>query len=249
MTNLSKMAGMPNDPKRKAMLAQVQIAPDPLSILTVNLSDVMELPDADAAVALHNRALLYARVERIYTQGFTEVGIIAREVEQRHLYQYLTDPNTGEPFSCFSAWAESVRAIACRRTIFAAKRVIAKLEDVPKDKLIGIPSSNLYTLTQLSTAVRNDPAILEAARTLPREKFEEKLEREQPNQHIEVHSPMKFHFGRSQRKAIEAWVEYAMSHNLAGTREEAVAWACEEAIDNALIDERLDSMPANEVIA
>lgn len=231
------------------MNLQVQLAPTAIEVLSVNLSDVLALPDKEASIALNDRMLVHAQVERIYAKSFAEVGIIAREVERRQLYQHLINPSTGEPFAYFSDWANSVKLISSRRTIFASKRVLSMLEDVPAEKLIDVPKANLHTLTQLSTAVRNDPEILEAARTLPREKFEEKLEREQPHQHIEVHSPMKFHFGRSQRKAIEAWVEYAMSHNLAGTREEAVAWACEEALDNALIDERLDSMPADEVTA
>lgn len=223
---------------------QVQIAPDPLSILTVNLADVMGLPDPEAATALNDRMLLYARIERIRERSYAEVGIIAREVERRQLYRHLIDPETGESFPHFTAWASSINFLACRRTTFEAKRVLASLEDVPTEKLLEVPRGNLHVLTQLSTAVRNDPAILEAARTLPREQFEEKVEREQPFQHIEARHPVKFHFGRSQRKVIEEWIAYAIEHDKAGSQEEAVAWACEEALDNARLDERLDAMPA-----
>lgn len=228
---------------------QVQLAPTAIEVLSVNLSESISLPDPEAAESLNRRMAAWVKVDRLYERSFVERGLIIREFEKRQLWKYLIDPETGETFPHLSAWLSSADYLGCRRTNFESKRILAMLADVPAEKLIDVPKANLHTLTQLSTAVRNDPEILEAARTLPREKFEEKLEREQPHQHIEVHSPMKFHFGRSQRKAIEAWVEYATNHNLAGTREEAVAWACEEALDNALIDERLDSMPAEEVTA
>ena len=231
------------------MNLQVQLAPTAIEVLSVNLSEAISMPDPEAAESLNRRMAAWVRVDRLYERSFVERGLIIREFEKRQLWKYLIDPETGVNFPHLSAWLSSADYLGCRRTNFESKRILAMLEDVPAEKLIDVPKANLHTLTQLSTAVRNDPDILEAARTLPREKFEEKLEREQPQQHIEVHSPLKFHFIRSQRKAIEAWVEYAMNHNLAGTREEAVAWACEEALDNALIDERLDSMPAEEVTA
>lgn len=225
---------------------QVQVAPDPLAILAVNLSDVLALPDAEAAIALNDRALLHAKIERLYTLSFAEVGIIAREVERRHLYRHLINSDTGKPFVYFNDWTKAINSIACRRTIFAAKRVIAKLEDVPPEKLVDIPPSNLYTMTQLSTAVRNDPAILEAARTLPREQFEEKVEREQPLQHISPLSPLRFHANRPDRKIVEETITWALNHDIAATRDEAFVRACETALNSWQLDDELAHMPIEE---
>lgn len=227
----------------------MQHAPDALAILTVSLSDAIALPDPEAAESLNTRFATWVRVDKLQERSFVERGLIIREFEKRQLWKHLTDPETGLPFPHLTAWLSCSDYLGCRRTNFESKRVLAMLADVPSEKLIDIPKATLHTLTQLSTAVRNQPDVLEAARTMPPEAFEEKVEKEHPLQHLEARHPMKFRFGRSQSKVIEAWVEYAMSHNLAGTREEAVAWACEEALDNAMIDEKLDSMPADEVTA
>lgn len=228
---------------------EVHHAPAGLDILSSNLSEAIALPDPEAADALNRRMAAHVQIDRLHERSYGERLVITREFEKRSLWKHLEDPDTGEPFPHLTAWLSCSDYLGCRRTNFEALRDGKMLADVPSEKLIDVPKGNLKLLAQLSTAVRNHPDILEAAKTLPREKFEEKVEREQPLQHIEVHSPLKFHFIRSQRNSIEAWVAYAISHNLAGTREEAVAWACEEALDNAMIDERLDSMPAEEQTA
>ena len=211
----------------------------PLEVVTVNLSDLIALPDAEAASTLDIRLGAWDRIDALHERGFAERGIIIREFEKRQLWRHLISPVNGEPFPHLTAWL----SCAGRRTNFEAKRVVSMLEDIPAEKLIDVPKGNLSVLTQLSTQVRNAPDVLEAAKTMKRQEFEAKIEREHPQQHIEERKPVRFHFGRSQLKAIEEWIEYALENDLAGTREEAVMRACEVALDDAKLDAELREMP------
>lgn len=228
------------------MNLQVQLAPTAIEVLSGNLSEAISLPDPEAAESLNRRMAAWVRVDRLYERSFVERGLIIREFEKRQLWKHLIDPETGLPFPHLSAWLSSADYLGCRRSNFESKRVLALLEDVPAEKLIDVPKANLHTLTQLSTAVRNDPEILEAARTLPREKFEEKLEREQPNQHISPLSPLRFHANRSDRKIIEETIIWALNHDIATTRDEAFVRACETALDSWQLDDELAHMPVEE---
>lgn len=222
-------------------LSEVHDAPNPLATLSASLGAITSLPDEEAAQALNFRFAAWNRLEALREQSFAERGLIIREFEKRRLWAHLISPDTGEPFTSLSAWLSGADYLGCRRTNFEAKRVLALLEDVPPERLVEVPKANLHTLTQLSTTLRNDPDILEAARVLPREEFEKKVEVEHPLQHVEVRTPARFFFNHTQKESVEAWVDYAHHHDIAGSREEAVCWACEQALEDAMNDERLAS--------
>lgn len=214
-----------------------------MKITLANLSDVLALPDELAADALNKRMIVLDEISRLHERSFVERGIIIREFERRQLWKHLTDPETGQSFPNLTAWLSCDNFLGCRRTNFEAKRTLAMLEDVPQAQLIDIPKANLHTLTQLSTAVRNDPGVLEAARTMPREAFEEKVEKEHPTQHLESRKPLRFSPGRSGAKSIELWIEYALEHDIAATRDDAVVKACEMALGDYMLDDMLEAMP------
>lgn len=220
-----------------------------LAIFNRSLWDLVGLPDPAAAEQLDKRMKALDVVDRIYQVSFVERGIIAQEFQRRALWKHLEDPDTGTPFANMDAWMSCSEFMGCRRTNYEAKRVVTMLEDVPTAKLIDIPKASLHTLAQLSTAVRNQPDILEAAKTMTPEKFVEKVEREQPMQHIESRAPLVLRPGRSDRKAILEWVEYAMTHDIAGNMTEAIVRACEMALDDARLDEELKTMPVPEARA
>jgi hypothetical protein len=225
----------------------LQVRPrTPLEALTGNLSDLICLPDPDAATALNERMAALDLIHRVHERTYPETGIIAREFERRQLYKYLVDPDTGVPFSTFTAWASCSNFLACRRIIFESKRDMEMLQDVPADKLIDVPKSTIKVMTQLSTAVRNDPGILDAAKTLSPNKFLEKVEREQPLQHLEMRKPLRLNPGRSEAKIIGAWIDYALNHDIAGSPTEAIVRACEVAMHDAELDEELAAIPVEE---
>jgi hypothetical protein len=228
---------------------QVRHAPGPFDIVLTNLADLIRLPDERAAVLLDQRLAAFEKIDEIYERSYGERLNIVRQFETRKLWQYLGDPDTGLPFPNLTAWLSCSRFLGCRRVNFEAKRDGAMLADVEPQKLIDVPKGNIKVLTQLSTAVRNDPAVLEAARTMPQAKFEEKVEREHPTQHIVARKPMVFRLGRSDSRAVEDAIEWALEHDIAGSREEALVRMAEAALNEWKLDDELATMPAAEVEA
>ena len=219
-----------------------------IAILSTNLSDILALPDEKAAVELNQRMAALEWLDRIHEVSYAERLIIIREFERRKLWQHLIDPDVGQPFPHMTAWLSS-GFLGCRRVNMEAKRTGEMLSDVPAEKLIDVPKANIHVLTQLSTAVRNDPAILEAAKTLPQKQFLEKLEKEQPLQHLEVKSDLRFNPGRTGAKAIEEAIQWALEHDIAGSRDEALVRMAETALKDWQLDDELAHMPADEVEA
>jgi hypothetical protein len=217
-----------------------------MKLVLANLSDVLALPDEEAADALNKRMAVFDEISRLHERSFVERGIIIREFERRQLWKHLEDPETGEAFPSLTAWLSCDKFLGGRRINFEAKRTLAMLEDVPPTRLMGIPKCNLHTLTQLSTAVRNQPDVLEAARNLPREEFEGKVEKDHPAQHIQAHRWLKFSPDRSGAKAIEEAIAWALEHDIAGSRDEAIVRACEAALHEWELEEELKSMPVEE---
>jgi hypothetical protein len=226
---------------------QVRDALSPLDLMKRNLCDLLYLPDAEAAEALNARMGALDAIHRIHERSYSERGIIAREFERRQLWKHLTDPETGETFPNFSAWMSCSDFLGCRRTNFESLRDMKLLQDVPEERLIDMPKSNIKTLTQLSTSVRNDPGILAAAKDMSPDEFLEKVEKEQPLQHLEARKALRFSPGRSGAKLIEQWIAYALEHDIAGSRDEALVRACEMALNDAELDEELAAMPTVEV--
>jgi hypothetical protein len=203
--------------------------------LSVSLPEVLALPDPEAAEAVSLRLVALDNVER---RAFSERCIIVHAVERRKLWQFLEDPDTGETFANMTAFMSCSYFLGCRRTNFEALRVAKLLEDIPTPKLLDIPKSTLHTMTQLSTAVRNDPEILEAAKTLPPNEFVARIEIEHPNQHVQAKKPLRLNPDRDEREAIDRWVEHCKEKGDAVTTEEAIAMACEMALY-----EELNAMP------
>lgn len=221
----------------------------PLDIVNINLSDLIALPDEKAAPALNERMAALDLIHKIHERSYAERGIIAREFERRKLWQYLIDPDTQTPFASLTAWMSCSDFLGCRRVNFEAKRDMEILEDVPSEKLIDVPKSNIKVLTQLSTKVRNEKGVLQDAKDLPQNKFLEKLEQENPDQHLELRKSFRLNPGRSDARVIDKWVEYAIEHDIAGSATEAIVRACEIAIHDAELDEELRNMKDEEVKA
>lgn len=222
---------------------QVRDAPSPMEIVSRSLSDVISLPDPEAATAMNERMAMWVRIDKLQERSFVERGLIIREFEKRSLWRYLTDPETGSTFPHLTAWLSCDNFLGCRRTNFEAKRTLTMLEDVPPSKLIDVCKGNLNTPIQLSTAVRNQPDILEAARTMPQDEFLEKVEKEQPHQHIEARRVLRFSPGRSWARAIEETISYALEHDIAGSRDEALLRMAETSLNEWRLEEEIRNMP------
>lgn len=219
------------------------------ALTLVNLSDLIALPDPEAAEAMNTRMGVLDQIHRIHERSYSERGIIAREFERRKLWAHLIDPATGQAFPSFSAWMSCDDFMGCRRVNFESLRDMRALADVPEEKLIDVPKGNIKLLAQLSTAVRNQPDVLEAARVLDRDAFEEKVEKEHPQQHIEARRPLRFSPGRTGAKVIEEAIAWALEHDIAGSRDEALVRMAEQALHEWQLEAELEEMPAVEVKA
>ena len=216
-----------------------------LEIVSANLVDIICLPDPEAAEALAQRMAALDHIKLVYDRTYSDRVVIMRLFETKQLWKHLTDPDTGLPFPHMTAFMSCSKLFGCRRTNFEALADAKLLSDVPAEKLIDLPKGNIKVLAQLSTAVRNDPGILEAARA-GREALEGKLEKEHPQQHIESRRPLHLMPGRSDRKIIDKWTAKAIEIGIAGSILEAIVRACEMAIDQSELDEELAGMPVEE---
>ena len=212
-------------------------------IVSVNLSDLLALPDSEAAERLNERMWAWDFVARVYQRSYSERVIIIREFERRHLWRSLIDPDSGMPFTSLTAWLSCSDFLGCRRVNFDAHRDVKFVQDVPAEKLIDVPKGNIRILGQLSPAVRTDQKVLEAAKSLPKKQFLDKLEKDHPNQHFEGTVDFRFSPGRAGAKSVEEAITWAIEHDIAGSRDEALVRMAETALHEWELDEELKSMP------
>lgn len=224
---------------------QVRDALATLRVLPLTLMDEISLPDAEAAERLNQRLALLDMIDAAHGISYSQRLVIIAEFRRRSLWKYLIDPMVGESFPHETAWLSS-GFVGCRRVNFEAKLDAEKLADVSPGKLLDVPKGNIKVLTQLSTAVRNEPAILETARTASEDELLDKVEREHPEQHLTVRKRIILRPGRAEARVIEEWVAYAQEHDIAASVTDAVVRACEQALHDAKLDEELAAMPAEE---
>ncbi len=209
-----------------------------LDIFSTNLSDIIELPDSEAAVALNNRMRAWVRIDELAPMSYVEKGIIARQFETRSLWRQLSDPDTGYPFTSYTAWMHS-KYLGCARTKFDAKADVKMLEaDISIADLSQIrEKENVKTLIGVSTAVRKDPEILAAAKTMPNNALLGKIETKHPLQHIERNKGFHFYVPQSEAEDAEEVLRYAVDHGIAGNWNEAFLRAMQMAREEWFEDE------------
>lgn len=225
---------------------QVRHAPA-LSILSANLDDLLSLPDPEAAESLNTWMSALKRVEEVYEVSYGQRLVIIRHFEERNLWRYLIDPDTDLQFPNLTAWLSS-GFIGCRRVNMDAHKDGHALSDVPPEKLIDMPKSSIRVLKHVSTEVRNLPDVLEAAKA-GEDALLEKLEIDHSTQHIETRKPLRFSPGRSGAKIVEQAILWAMEHDIAGSRDEALVRMAETALHEWQLDEELKTMPIEELRA
>lgn len=202
---------------------------DLLQLASTSLDVLIALPDEEAAASLEQRMLLLDQVDQIHERSYFERGEIAVQFEKRELWRHLLNPNSHEPFISFSAWM-ACSHLGGRRVNFESKKDVEALKDIPADKLRGVTKGNIKVLKQLSTAVRNDEAILVAAKTLPEKDFLAKLQAEHPNQHVEIRKALRFFPVASEAVKVEEAVAWAIEREIAGNRDDAIVRIAEVAL-------------------
>lgn len=194
-----------------------------------SMTDYVTLPDQEAADAISAYIIEWDEQEPL---TWARLGLFCIAIEKRLLWQLVNDPITNAPCHSFNRW---VRRCAPRgySTCYAAKRSCEDLADVPAADLAEIPESNFHTMKLLSTAVRRDPEVLAAAKSLGPDKFLASVMQSHPGQALESRSSLRFNPTSSQKQVIMQAIEMALQTGQAGSKEEllelwAVAWLQEQ---------------------
>jgi hypothetical protein len=152
------------------------------------------------------------QLEQQYKRSYVMRGVCGLEVKQRQLWKVLQ-------FSSFEQWLQN----ACpqsRADVYAAMRTVEELTEIPRQELEEIPRMNLKVLQSLSTAVRRDPGVLQAAKVCSEREFVAKVQQAHPEQHMESHRRLVFNPTMSAALLIEGAIERAINSGQVGSREE-----------------------------
>jgi hypothetical protein len=174
--------------------------------------------DGATAIALDHRA---RTIEVTLSNLFVEVGVIAKEVDDRELWRHITKTD-GDLCHSFDDWLLDAMPVS-RGTVYAARKVAQRLSGIPVEERSLISPGNLKTLAEVDDPkITQDRLILDASKKLKPAAFREKIMREHPEQHLEAESPMKFTPTTSQRREIEEALVLAVALGDAGSRNEAL---------------------------
>lgn len=170
------------------------------------ITDYTSLPDPEAESTIFARLNDYDEEERL---RYAQIGLMVLAVHKRQLWQHRIDKADGFPCRSLSRWIR----IACPyaySTVYAALRDVQELADVPAEELSKIPQSNFRTLRSLSTAVRRDPKVLEAAKGKT-EGLVAHVKANYPMQHIEAETVFRVPLNETQMADVEGALAKAMA--------------------------------------
>lgn len=109
-------------------------------------------------------------------------------------------------FHSFHSWLQSALP-CCRSWAYMAMNAYEELRDVPEEELKQMPLSNAEILKTLPKSRRNDPEILQVAKSRPPREFRPHVIAAVPDTHLETIAEMKFKFTKSQAQAVLAFLE------------------------------------------
>jgi hypothetical protein len=193
--------------------------------------DYNQLPRPERAQYITDAVSKWAKK---YATRFAVLGLMLYEFESEHLWEEVIDETVGFPFGTFGQWmarctpGEKGEAYPpARSTAYAALKARKALLDIPAADYAQIREANVGTLVQLSTAVRRDPAVLEAARganpalvALVKEKH--------ADQHVEASTMFRCPLSEGQMDDVEKAIAMAMNRGCASKSEVLWMWAVAE---------------------
>lgn len=199
---------------------------------------ILKLPNTAAEAALFERLRYLDRMEKL---SYAEKGFISLTVQTYLLHEHRVDPQTGKPCS-FTRWLR-LAAPWSYSTAFQAMRDVETLADIPAEHLAEMPQSAFPILKQLSTAVRSEPQVIEAAKSKTSEEFVEQIRKDHPEQHIDTRKMLRINIEESALTVVEDAILEAMKRGAVNRGEalEMIAaealleWRFEEAIKESLV--------------
>lgn len=190
--------------------------------------------DEDAAAFMDERMVA---LESIWKTSFVERGWIALEFEERLLWQHIDDPATGLPFTSKERYI-ATRCPQSRSDVYAALKAVKELRDVPREALREMPRCNINVLQSLSSKVRQQPEVLEAAKTMTEKQFTAKIASDYPSQHLEQKRKVTLNFSDS------AFAVYQQFIQAAEERENCTS--AEQSVEMAIVNWMADNISAEE---
>ena len=184
---------------------------------------ILKLPNAEAESILFERLRYLDRTTKL---AYSEIGTISLTVQRFRLHEHRYDEELKKPCS-FTRWLR-LAVPWSYATAFAAMKDIEELADIPAAHLAEIPQSNFPILRQLSTAVRAEPQVIEAAKNKSADEFIGQIRHDHPEQMIERLTYIKFRPTETQLAEIEEALTMAMIQG-ATNRTEALWAVCIEA--------------------
>lgn len=152
-----------------------------LAEAVVDVPAIRSMGSQDAANTLDS---LMRTLDGIAKRGFAARGMCLLLMEERELWKDLIDPDTKEPYRSLNSWI-LLAAPYSHGSCHDALRTIKELREMPIEDLLVIPRANLQRLKELSTSVRKEPAVIEAAKTLSEDQFVDLIQMDYPQQHLD----------------------------------------------------------------
>lgn len=205
-------------------------SPVPHGTLTPNdIENLRGIDDVDAAEVYDQRMRSLGALAR---RSFAEMGLICVEVMKRSLWARLSDPQTGVTYHSIESWLMACTGVS-RTTAYAAWKAIRELTDVRPADLLEMPRCNIVLLVGLSTAVRRDQHLIEAAKNYSEEDFAALLAERFPDQHVEPRQKTIARQTRTESDAMEACFEVVRWAYDVAARGDVVANLCAYFMDGA----------------
>ena len=205
----------------------------------MTIQNTHDLPDTEAESIYFSRLRFLDDTARL---SYGECGLIGREVKTRKLHLRRIDPETGEPHT-FSSWLRDCAPYSYARMYQAIDDIEALSEDVSASDLAQIAGCNFPVMKKLSSSVRADPRVLQAAKIMPSEELIEHINREHPLQHIEARKTLRFRPEESAAATIEEALAMAESKG-AKTRDEALEYIAVEALREWKMEAEIEKIAA-----
>ena len=184
----------------------------------ITKEDIAEMRSWGAATAAHRMDSRTREIEGYTKRSFIEMGMILNEMSDRKLFEHLG-------FSSFDRWLSDAAPVS-RSGGYSAMKALREITEVPIEELQQMPRCNVVTLQKLSSGVRRDPEIIEAAKTKSEDDFLSKIEELHPDQHLEGGKKLHIKPSKSARKTIdEAFAAACWSYEVEG-REAALEAIC-----------------------
>jgi hypothetical protein len=194
---------------------------------------ILALPNAEAEAALYERLRYLDRTVRL---SYSEIGFISKTVQTYLLHEHRTDPQTNKPCS-FTRWLRLAAPFGYS-TAFAAMKDMEDLRDIPAEHLAEIPQSSFHVLKQLSTAVRAEPTVIEAAKNKSTDDFVEQIRKDHPDQHLESHKMLRVNMEESALVVVKEAIREAEKRG-ATNQSEALEAICAEALTQWKYEEEI----------